>query len=87
MNCFNNFLKQSVEVEVPLSYLVIKHCIQFQAAFNQDTEMTAQNIAISVVGADLPWQKLSEEELQPFVDQVRQAAGDAPVAAAMDTTA
>lgn len=69
---------------VPDQATMIKHAVTaLHAAFNQDTEMTAQNIAISVVGKNQEWKKLSESELQPFVDQVRSAAGDAPVA--MDT--
>lgn len=44
--------------------------------------MTTQNIDISIVGKGLPYKKLSEEQLKPFIEQAK-AAGDV----AMDTSA
>jgi 20S proteasome subunit alpha 6 len=65
---------------------LIKHAVTaLHAAFKQDTEMTTQNIDISIVGKDQPWKKLTPDELRPYVDAVRAASGDAP--AAMDTSA
>lgn len=55
---------------------LIKHAVKAIAVtVEQDTELTTQNIDVTIVGVDQPWKKLSDAELQPFVAAV---TADAP---------
>lgn len=61
---------------------LIQHAVKaISVTTEQDTNVTTQNIDVTVVGAGTPWRKYSETELQKYVDALEQE----PRAVAMDT--
>lgn len=50
---------------------LIKHAVKaISVTTEQSTELTLDNLDVTIVGEDQPWKKLSRDELQPYLTEV-----------------